>query len=212
MGATLSTSVVWRSRYAEGVASGPDAEAGAHSTGSDDDTDALTTVRFCVPTECPPGGEPTSRGSAKAAGYDVHSNLAVTLPPRSGWVAVGTGVKIAIDACLKGGPFERSPHFTLYAQIQSRSGMARNDGVVAFAGIIDADYRGEIVVLLKNESDNEFHVVRGDRIAQIVFKMAYLPELTPCADVAAEHPTVRGAGGFGSTGGAGPAIQPVEGA
>jgi len=53
-------------------------------------------------------------------------------------------------------------------------------------------------------------VVRGDRIAQIVFKMAYLPELTPCADVGSDFPTVRGSGGFGSTGGAGPAIQPVE--
>ena len=201
MGATLSTSVVWRSRYAEGV---------APSTGSDDDNDALTTVRFCVPTECPPDGEPTSRGSARAAGYDVHANVDLTLPPRSGWVAVGTGVKMAIDACLKGGPFERSPHFTLYAQIQSRSGMARKNNVVAFAGIIDADYRGEIVVLLKNESDNEFHVARGDRIAQIVFKMAYLPDLTPCADVGSDFPTVRGSGGFGSTGTRVVDVQPIE--
>jgi len=89
--------------------------------------------------------------------------------------------------------------------------MASKD-VVAFAGIIDADYRGEIVVLLKNESDNEFHVNRGDRIAQIVFKMAYLPELTPCADVGSDYPTVRGSGGFGSTDIQVPEVQPLEGA
>lgn len=85
------------------------------------------------------------------------------------------------------------------AQIRSRSGLAHKHGVVVInsPGTIDADYRGEIIVCLANLSDQEFKVVRGMRIAQMVVA-AYCPVLLDVVDQLGS--TTRQAGGFGSTG------------
>jgi dUTP diphosphatase len=85
------------------------------------------------------------------------------------------------------------------AQIRPRSGLAAKHGVTVLnaPGTIDADYRGEIGVLLINHGDAPFPIRRGERIAQMVIAAVVRAELVPAASLSA---TERGAGGFGSTG------------
>ena len=63
--------------------------------------------------------------------------------------------------------------------------------------MIDADYRGEVKVLLFNHSDRDFDVNKGDRVAQLVLERIYTPEIQ---EVESLEESARGAGGFGSTG------------
>jgi dUTP pyrophosphatase len=84
-----------------------------------------------------------------------------------------------------------------YGRIAPRSGLAHKHGIDVLAGVIDADYRGEIGVILLNTGKEGFALHAGDRIAQLIFECAdrLIPEWTD------ELPeTVRGDGGFGSTG------------
>lgn len=85
------------------------------------------------------------------------------------------------------------------AQIRPRSGLAFKNGVTVLnsPGTIDADYRGEIKVLLTNLSPNEFVIEPGERIAQIVFSKH---ETISWQEVNELNDTTRGAGGFGHTG------------
>lgn len=73
------------------------------------------------------------------------------------------------------------------------------------AGVIDADYRGQVKILLFNLSDDDFAVSEGDRVAQLVLERIYTPEVLEVAEL---EESVRGAGGFGSTGGFGTAAIP----
>lgn len=66
--------------------------------------------------------------------------------------------------------------------------------------MIDADYRGQVKILLFNHSDKDFEVAEGDRVAQLVLERIYTPEVVEVAEL---EESVRGAGGFGSTGGFG---------
>lgn len=68
------------------------------------------------------------------------------------------------------------------------------------AGVIDADYRGQVKILLFNHSDVDFPVAEGDRVAQLVLERIYTPEVVEVAEL---EESVRGTGGFGSTGGFG---------
>jgi dUTP pyrophosphatase len=85
------------------------------------------------------------------------------------------------------------------AQIRPRSGMAHNFGVTVLnsPGTIDADYRGEISVILVNLGSRPFSIVRGARIAQLVVSAVARVALAESAQL---NDSVRGAGGFGSTG------------
>jgi dUTP pyrophosphatase len=85
------------------------------------------------------------------------------------------------------------------AQVRPRSGLAAKHGVTVLnaPGTVDADYRGEIGVLLINHGDAPFPIRRGERIAQLVIASVVQAELVPAASLSA---TERGAGGFGSTG------------
>ncbi len=85
------------------------------------------------------------------------------------------------------------------AQVRPRSGLAIKYGVTVLnsPGTIDSDYRGEVGVILINHGHMAFQIARGDRIAQLVVAPAPQARLIAVADVAA---SVRGAGGFGSTG------------
>jgi dUTP pyrophosphatase len=85
------------------------------------------------------------------------------------------------------------------AQVRPRSGLAAKHGVTVLnaPGTVDADYRGEIGVLLINHGDAPFPIRRGERIAQMVIAAVVRGELTPVAALSA---TDRGDGGFGSTG------------
>lgn len=85
------------------------------------------------------------------------------------------------------------------AQVRPRSGLAIKKGVslVNTPGTIDADYRGEISVIIINFGDDDFVIARGDRIAQLVVMPVLRPQIVEVTDLS---DTQRGAGGFGSTG------------
>jgi dUTP pyrophosphatase len=85
------------------------------------------------------------------------------------------------------------------AQVRPRSGLAAKHGVTVLnsPGTVDADYRGEINVLLINHGDAPFPICRGERIAQMVIAPVVQAQLVPVVSLSA---TKRGSGGFGSTG------------
>ncbi len=84
------------------------------------------------------------------------------------------------------------------AQVRSRSGLARDGIVVANSpGTVDADYRGEVQVILANHGTNDFPVHPGDRIAQLIIAPVMRAEWEVVDTL---PPTTRGAGGFGHTG------------
>ena len=120
-----------------------------------------------------------------SAGMDLRSAEALALKPGAR-ALVGTGIAIALP-----------PNFE--AQVRPRSGLAVKHGVTVLnsPGTIDADYRGEIKVPLINHGTEEFLIARGDRIAQMVVAPVTMAELV---EVDALGDTVRGAGGFGSSG------------
>lgn len=78
-----------------------------------------------------------------------------------------------------------------------RSGLAWKHSIDVGAGVIDADYRGPVGVILFNHSDVDFEVNTGDRIAQLIIQKIVTPEVT---EVESLDSTQRGEGGFGSTG------------
>jgi dUTP pyrophosphatase len=127
--------------------------------------------------------------SAQAAGLDlcaaVPADAPMVLAPGK-WAAVPTGLSIALPAGTE-------------AQVRPRSGLALRHGVTVLnaPGTIDADYRGEVQVLLINHGGAPFTVERGARIAQLVIAPVAFATLVESADLST---TARGAGGFGSTG------------
>ena len=126
-----------------------------------------------------------SRATEHAAGLDVVSAEDVTLAPGERH-AVATGFAIAI------------PH-GYEVQVRPRSGLALKHGITCLntPGTIDSDYRGEVKVILANLGSEPFEVRRGERIAQLVPAPVLQANF---AEVAELGDTVRGAGGFGSTG------------
>ena len=123
--------------------------------------------------------------TAHAAGMDVVAAEAVTLGP-GGRHAVATGLTIAIPEGYE-------------VQVRPRSGLALKHGITCLntPGTIDADYRGEVKVILANLGSEPFEVKRGERIAQLVPAMV---QRAVFMEVAELDETARGAGGFGSTG------------
>ena len=122
-----------------------------------------------------------------SAGMDLHANIdqAISLKPMQRTL-VKTGLFIALPDNYE-------------AQIRPRSGLAYKKGITVLnsPGTIDADYRGEVGVILVNLSDQEFVVEDGERIAQLV--IAPYTKAKWCA-VTELSVTDRGEGGFGSTG------------
>jgi len=121
------------------------------------------------------------------AGVDLRAREDVVLPPGGGRALVATGVALAIPRGYAG-------------FIQPRSGLALKHGVTCLntPGLIDADYRGELKVLLVNTDPSEaFEVVRGERIAQLVIQAV---EHVNFVEVDELDDTDRGDGGFGHTG------------
>lgn len=124
-----------------------------------------------------------TRGSAHAAGLDLYAVERVTIRP-GGRAAVRTGLAVAIPEGF-------------YGRVAPRSGLALRHGLDVLAGVIDADYRGEILCALVNHGDEPFVVEPGARVAQLIVEAI----ATPSAAWAEElEETERGAGGFGSTG------------
>ncbi|GFS46502.1 similar to DUTP-PYROPHOSPHATASE-LIKE 1 [Actinidia rufa] len=84
-----------------------------------------------------------------------------------------------------------------YARIAPRSGLAWKHSIDVGAGVIDADYRGPIGVILFNNSDVDFEIKARDRIAQLIIQVIVTPNVEEIDDL---DSTARGSGGFGSTG------------
>jgi dUTP pyrophosphatase len=129
---------------------------------------------------------PPAQAHEGDAGYDLHAAEAITIAPGER-ASVGTGIAVAIPTGQAG-------------LVVPRSGLAARHGisVVNAPGLIDSGYRGELRVLLLNTDHAEtFAVDPGDRIAQLVLVAVETPELE---EVDALDETLRGAGGFGSTG------------
>ena len=126
-----------------------------------------------------------SYATAHAAGMDVVAAESVTLAPGSRH-AVATGFAIAIPEGYE-------------VQVRPRSGLALKHGITCLnsPGTIDADYRGEVKVILANLGEAAFEVVRGERIAQLVPAPVVRARFTEAAQL---DETERGGGGFGSTG------------
>ena len=128
-----------------------------------------------------------SSGSAFSAGYDLHACLEgpVTIPAGK-TVKVGTGLSMEIPEGYFGAVF-------------ARSGLASKSGIrpANCVGVCDSDYRGEYIVPLHNDTDTDYVVQPGDRIAQLIV----MPYLSVQFDEVAElSDTDRGTSGFGSSG------------
>jgi dUTP pyrophosphatase len=124
-----------------------------------------------------------SLGSATAAGYDLSTPEQVVLQPGQR-TTIALGFALAIPDALHG-------------RIESRSGLALK-GLVVLTGVIDADYRGELKVIMQNFSDAAHTFAPGDRVAQLVLRPTV--HATGIDVVETLSDTARGSGGFGSTG------------
>ncbi|KAH8377646.1 hypothetical protein KR093_006421 [Drosophila rubida] len=123
------------------------------------------------------------RGSERAAGLDLRSAYDLVVPAR-GKAIVKTDLQVQVP--------EGS-----YGRVAPRSGLAVKNFIDVGAGVVDEDYRGNLGVVLFNHSDADFEVKRGDRIAQFICERIFYPELEQVDKL---EDTVRGEGGFGSTG------------
>lgn len=128
-------------------------------------------------------GTAPTRGSEYAAGWDIKAACDGTILPGCR-MAVHTGMKCAIPRGY-------------YGQIHERSGLALRDGIAIGGGVIDSDYRGEIMVILINNGSNAFQFASGDRIAQLCILPVPKVEFV---QVESLTESMRGNGGFGSTG------------
>jgi len=135
-------------------------------------------VQKLAPTATTP-----TRGSAFAAGYDLYASAPITVKSKNK-ALVSTSLAIAVP-------------LGTYGRIAPRSGLASKHFLDTGAGVIDADYRGEVKVLLFNFSEVDYEVKQGERVAQLVLERIVTPDVVV---VEALEQSVRGAGGFGSTG------------
>jgi dUTP pyrophosphatase len=121
--------------------------------------------------------------SLDAAGYDLRSTICVTLYPGQR-LAIPTGFAWQIPMGMVG-------------LVRPRSGLAVRDGLDVLAGVIDADFRGEVRAVLINHGDRPVTIAKGERIAQLVITNYYSGPLREVDDL---PKTERGEGAFGSTG------------
>jgi dUTP pyrophosphatase len=127
--------------------------------------------------------------TAGAAGMDLRAAV-----PESEPLTIAPGKRALVPT---GFIFEIPPGFE--AQIRPRSGLAFKNGITCLntPGTIDSDYRGEVKVLLVNLGEEDFAITRGMRIAQMVVAPVTQVRI---AEIGETTETIRGAGGFGSTG------------
>jgi dUTP pyrophosphatase len=124
-----------------------------------------------------------TRGSLAAAGLDLYSIEAISLQPGERR-SIRTGLAMAIPEGY-------------YGRLAPRSGLASKKGIDVLAGVIDADYRGEIGCLLYNAGDEQIDLPAHTKICQLIIEKI----ITPAAVWVDGLPqTSRGSGGFGSTG------------
>jgi dUTP pyrophosphatase len=129
-----------------------------------------------------PAAQLPTRGSQCAAGLDLYSIEDVAIPSGKR-VAVRTGLSVSIPSGF-------------YGRIAPRSGLALDYGIDILAGVIDGDYRGEILCILINHSDALVELEAGRRIAQLIVEAIIIPQPEWVTEL---DKTERGSGGFGSS-------------
>lgn len=122
-------------------------------------------------------------GSEAAAGYDLCSVETIRITPNHRKL-IKTGLALSIPDGY-------------YGRIAPRSGLAFKHGIDVLAGVIDADYRGELGVILYNSGVTDFLVNDGDRIAQLIIEKCHKVNWEEVTEL---EESVRSDGGFGSTG------------
>lgn len=130
-----------------------------------------------------PSAKLPTRGSQFAAGLDLFSSEHVTIASH-GRAVVRTGLSVAI------------PH-GYYGRVAPRSGLAVECGLDVLAGVIDSDYRGELMCALINHGSEPVEIFVGTRMAQLVIEAIAVPEAVWSEGLSR---TERGQGGMGSTG------------
>jgi len=140
----------------------------------------LDTLRF---KQLDPRAVLPQRGSVLSAGLDVCCIEELRIEPKQR-VMARTGLASSIP-----------PGF--YGRVAPRSGLAAKSGLDVLAGVIDSDYRGEIVCVLYNTGDESIKLPAGSKICQLIIEQIITPEAAWATDL---DETARGAGGFGSTG------------
>ncbi|CCH43606.1 Deoxyuridine 5'-triphosphate nucleotidohydrolase [Wickerhamomyces ciferrii] len=126
-----------------------------------------------------------TKGSVLAAGYDIYSSEE-SLVPSYGQALVSTDISIIVPVGT-------------YGRVAPRSGLAVKHGISTGAGVIDADYRGEVKIVLFNHSKVDFQIKKGERIAQLVLEKIVNADIQEI-NIDELDNTERGVGGFGSTG------------
>lgn len=134
-----------------------------------------------------PSAQIPKNATPGSAGYDLCADLDAPVEiPAGRTVKIPTGLAMAVEPGYAGFVF-------------ARSGLGIKHGIVPAncVGVIDSDYRGEVIVGLHNQSQEDFTVNPGDRVAQLVLLPVFTPGIEVCEEL---DETGRGAGGFGSTG------------
>lgn len=131
-----------------------------------------------------------TRGSEGAVGYDCYADLADFLKPRGIVIQAGKRAVIPLG-------FSMCPPAGCYGRIAPRSGLASKQGIDVLAGVIDADYTGEVTVILLNTGEHDIRIADGDRVCQLILEQAKIVPVVEVSDLSSTH---RGAGAFGSTG------------
>ena len=137
-----------------------------------------------------------TRGSEDAAGYDLYAcgyeNQMFNAPEWTVFVNPGDTIKINTGIAVSIPP-------GLFGGIYARSGLACKSGLAPAnkVGVIDSDYRGELIVCLYNQSSTPQKISKGDRIAQFILQAYYVEQWDEVDNL---DNTERGEGGFGSTG------------
>lgn len=128
-----------------------------------------------------------SYASTGSAGIDIYSPITIIIPAGD-VVIINSGFAIHIDDVNIGG------------FIYPRSGLSTKYGIVLAntIGVIDSDYQGEIKIPIKNQSDVDYTITRGDRFCQLVFQQVQHHKLSKVEQF--KSPTIRGEGGFGHSG------------
>jgi len=124
-----------------------------------------------------------TRGSIGAAGYDIYSAYDDVVPGKSRKL-IKTDIALGLP-------------FGTYGRIAPRSGLAVKNFIGVGAGVIDCDYAGPVGVLLFNHSSEDYHIERGDRVAQLIVEKIAILEFEEVDHLVYSK---RGTGGFGSTG------------
>jgi len=141
------------------------------------ETEALTFKKLDARATLP------TRGSSSSAGLDLYSIEALSLEPGQRLIA-RTGLAVAVPEGY-------------YGRVAPRSGLATKNGLDVLAGVIDADYRGELGCLLLNTGVTTIELPAQSKICQLIIERIITPEAVWADDLS---DTERGSGGFGSTG------------